>query len=284
MDGQRWAGGLAAAVLTVAVGCRNTDTMPDQRGLPRPDPDRPSLLDRANVFGSDKPTPPGFGVPQPTPVVVSDNQTGPVSPETEAAFAEADVDAAYGPNRSAVERDTLLDRARLRYQSALERDAGNKTVLVGLARMYAKSGDKERAADALQRAIRHHPDDHALAHKLAATYVQFADWPAATAACERALAVDPENRTYIKTLGYCQAVSGRWEEAFGTMLRVKPEAEARYFLGRILSDMQRHDEARQQMELALQADPQYSPARTHLDRLAGAAAEPAAGPVRQAGQ
>ena len=262
--------------------------MPDQRGLPQPDSTRTSLLDRANVFGHDKSVPPGFGVPQPTPVAVSNDETGPVSPETEAAFAEADVDAAYGPNKSAVERDALLDRARLRYQAALERDEGNKTVLVGLARMYAKGGDKARAADTLQTAIRHHPEEHTLPHKLAATYIQFADWPAALVACDQALAIDPENRTYLKTLGYCQAVTGQWENSFGTMLRVMPEAEARYFLGRVLSDMERYDEARQQMELAIQADPQYTLARTHLNRLTGdGPSKPrggADGQVQQAGQ
>ena len=36
-----------------------------------------------------------------------------------------------------------------------------------------------------------------------------------------------------------------------------PEAEARYFLGRILFDQDKPAEARAQMDLALQADPQY---------------------------
>ena len=59
-----------------------------------------------------------------------------------------------------------------------------------------------------------------------------------------------------------------------------PEAQARYFLGRVLLDLDRIDEGRQQMQLALKADPQFEPARDFLAVLESPPQPPAAGPVR----
>jgi tetratricopeptide (TPR) repeat protein len=252
-------------------GCTRHEIMPQQRGLPQPNPDRPSLLKSSNLFsakGSDGRNPPRSEIPP-----VREKSEG-LKPETDAAFADADVDAAFSPNRSAVQRDALLDRARLRYQTALKKDPKSKPALLGLARMYAKSGDKERAAETLQLAIRYHPEDHELLFRLGTMYAQFADWPAAIAACEKALQRDPENRTYLKTLGYCQAVSGQWESAFATMLRIMPEADARYFLGRVLLDLEQVEAAKSQMELALRANPDHALAQQYLRRLCGEAPPP----------
>lgn len=250
-------------MLAAAVGCTHPDKMPEDKGLPQPNPSRQSLFQQTNLFGGQKTTNVP-GMPMPVAVAPPDDGSKTLKPETFAAFADADVASAFAEDRTAIDRDALLDRARQRYKAALEQDPDNKAAHIGMSRMYAKSGDKDRAAETLQQAMRRHPDDHDLAHRLAATYIQFADWPAAIVACKKALAGDPENRTYKKTLGYCEAVNGQWEDAFGTMLDVLPEAEARYFLGRVLGDLQKPEEAKQQMELALQADPQFAPAKVYL--------------------
>lgn len=265
MDGQRVIGGIFLLILATSVGCTHTGKKPEQPGLPQPNANRPSLLESTGLLGKKSPA---FPAPPPeAPVVTTNDHSTTLKPETDAAFAAADVEAAYAPDRSTVARDALLDRARQRYQSALQKDPDNKTVLVGMARMYTKGGDKDRAAETLQQAIRKYPEDHELCLKLASTYIQFADWPAAILACQQALEKDPENRGYKKTLAYCQAVSGEWDTAFGTMLDVLPEAEARYFLGRVLIDFQRYDAAMQQMELALKADERFQPAQLYYAKL-----------------
>lgn len=266
MDGQRVIGGTFLLILATSLGCTHTGKDSQQAGgLPQPNANRQSLLESSGLFGKKSPA---FPAPPPdAPVATPTSHSKTLKPETDAAFAAADVEAAYAPDRTTVARDALLDRARHRYQSALQKDPENKDTLVGMARMYTKGGDKDRAAETLQKAIQFHPDDHELCSKLASTYIQFADWPAAILACQQALQKDPENRGYKKTLAYCQAVSGQWEAAFGTMLDVLPEAEARYFLGRVLFDLQNYDASRQQMELALKADAQFQPAQLFYAKL-----------------
>ncbi|MCZ2341177.1 MAG: tetratricopeptide repeat protein [Bacteroidales bacterium] len=282
MDGQRLIGGTFLLILATTIGCTHTGKTPEQPGLPQPNANRPSLLESSGLLGKKSPAFPAS--PPDTPVARSSDHATELKPETEAAFAAAEVEAAFAPDRSTVARDAMLDRARQRYQSALKKDPNNKAALVGLARMYAKSGDKDRAAEALQHAIRAFPEDHDLCLKLASTYIQFADWPAAILSCQQALQGDPENRTYKKTLAYCQAVHGEWDAAFGTILDVLPEAEARYFLGRVLVDLQRYDAAKQQMELALKADEQFQPAQLFFAKLAAGMTSPSeTGPIVQAG-
>lgn len=274
MDGLRTVRGWMLILTLGTIGCTRNEIMPEQRGLPQPDPERPSLFERTNIPGSKRTR--GPGTPMMDILPAWEKSEG-LKPETDAAFAEADVDAAFSPNRPAIQRDALLDRARLRYQSALKKDPKSKAALLGLARLYSKSGDKERAAEIFQQAIRHYPEDHELLFRLGSMYVQFADWPAAITACEKALQRDPENRTYLKTLGYCQAVSGQWENAFATMLKIMPEADARYFLGRVLLDLEQPDAAKLQMELAVKANPEHSLAQQFIQRLSGEPMAPVTG-------
>lgn len=263
MDGRwkRWAcGGLIAA----AVGCnRNEVRPPVTPGLAQAG-EKPSLLQEA--FGSNS----RFvakAPPETVPVRTLRKSTDPAKPETHVALADADVEGAFMEGRSAVDRDQLVDAARHKYQLALKADPKSKAALTGLARLYAKVGDRERAVATLQTAMQYHPKDHELAHRLATVQVQFADWGGALESCRVALRVDPENRTYHKTMGYCQAQLGQWDEAFGTLMKAMPEAQARYFLGRVMIDHDRGDQGRQLIQAAAAMDPDYKLAKQTLDDM-----------------
>jgi len=266
MDGRwkRWAcGGLMAAAV---VGCNRNEVRPPATPEFAAVGEKPSLLQQA--FGTN----PKF-VPKPpadtnqVAVRPARKSNEPTKPETHVALAEADAEAAFMEGRSNVERDQFIDAARRKYQLALKADPKNAGALHGLARLYARIGDKDHAVATLQVAIQANPKDHELAHKLAAVQVQFADWTGAVESCRMALRLDPENRTYHKTMGYCQAQLGQWDEAFGTLMKTMPESQARYFLGRVMLDHGQTELGKQLIAAAAAMDPEYKLAKQTLDDM-----------------
>lgn len=279
MDGRRRIRWAAAGLVAVAVtGCnRNATVSNDPNPLAPPAGSR-LTPDVSKVFGQKAgPTVPAS--PAVEPVSAKPKKPGePLKPETEVALAETEVEAALAEGRPAAQRDQLLDSARQRYQRALKARPKDQAALLGLARLYTKSGDAEHALATYKTAQDYYPKDHALAHRTAAARAQLGDWDGAVESCRSALALDPENRTYQKTLGFCLAQGGKWDDAYEAMARFMPEAEARYFVGRALYDHDKTAEARRQMEMAVTADPKFDPARrflTDLDR--SAASTPDAG-------
>ena len=78
---------------------------------------------------------------------------------------------------------------------------------------------------------------------------------------------DPQNREYRKTKGFCLARAGKWEEAFEVLHDLMGEAEARYYMARVLEHQNHTDDSRLQLQLALKKDPSYAPAREFLAEL-----------------
>lgn len=270
MDGRRrnrWAavGLLTASVLT---GCNRHATLPNENTPLTPPGEKSSFPEVSKYFGS-KDTAAAYGRPPESPVQprTKAKPGEPLKPETEVALAATEVEAAFAEGRTAVERDQLLDSARQRYQRALKKQPKNAEAMLGLAKLYAAAGDKERAVEMYRAAMKANPKDHALVHKLAGTQATFGDWTGAVETCRAALAMDPENRSYQKTLAFNLAQLGQWDEAYATLAKVMAEAEARYFLGRMLYDQDKAGEAREQMEFALRADPQYAVASQFIADL-----------------
>lgn len=248
-----------------ATGCRTTqDPQLPTAGLPTPAPQK------SGVFGWGR-SKPQFG-PPPEQVVAKPTRkpTKGVKPDTEVAWADTEVDAALLEGRTDDERNKLFDDARSKYQKALQADPKNKAAMVGLARLYGKAGDREQCVRTYSQALHLDPKDHDTAIKLAKAQAQFGDWAGACQSCEYALHLDPENRGYRKTYGYCLAQAEKWEDAFAALMHrnVMTEADARYFLGRVLFDKDRLADGQAQLELAVKADPNHAAARAVLDEMA----------------
>lgn len=256
MDGRKlksWC--LAGGLFLSAVGCKSDKTYPQnmlpQSGIPTAQaastPEK--VLAQANHLE-----------------VATPRKKGPLSPEFEVAMAETRLEVALKdpppPNR-----DEILDSVRACYQRALKQNPKHKEALLGIARMYAKLGDRERATEAYDKYLKHYPKEAEVLHELAMKRGQWKDWNGAVASCEAAIKLDPENRTYRKTLGFCQARAGMWDAALASLCKIMPEAQARMNLAGILDHLGQGDASRQQLELALQADPQFGPAREFLNGL-----------------
>ena len=275
--------GLLAASAGLGSGCESMRGGRKSGTLAAEAPEKGSMV--AQFFG--KPADPGatqanaVGAP---PVVRDPSKRGKgLGAEAEVAYANAYNDSAY-LKQTAVERDVALDTARQKYQVALKLDPKNRNGLIGLARFYTSTGDKASAVATLKTAIGYYPSDHELHHRLAATHFQFQEPVEAAAAASQALKLDPSNRTYLKTLAVSQAHANQYEAAFNTLVasHVMSESEARNFLGRVLYDLGRPEEGREQMQAALTLDPNNAQAKQFLSDLA-AGGPPTADAIRQAG-
>ena len=279
MDGRRlrrWF--LCGGLLLAAVGCKR-NTYHDNFGMPKPGqtvgaitPNNTPMPSKSLWGSGPAGPPPTVGTPG-MPVEISTAKprkvgTG-LSPEGEVAFADTHVAAAFQDSPPPSNRDELLDMARLRYQKALKEDPKHKGALLGMARLYSRLGDREKALEMYKKYLQLYPKDSEVMHEIAIVHAQWKDWDGAVTWCEIALKADPENRTIRKTMGFCQARAGKWDAAFETLLKVMPEPQARYSMARVMEHLNHPDASRQQLQLALQADPNFGPAREFLAELDG---------------
>jgi tetratricopeptide (TPR) repeat protein len=257
MAGQ-WKRWVCAGLLAGAVGCtRNQTQQPVLPGLPQ----QSESSGVSRYFGGGnsgfQPQAPANAM-NPAVEMVSKptrkpGQTG-YNPETEVALAATYIAAAM-EKESAVERDGLLDKARQSLQSALQKDPKNKAAHIELARLYSYVNEKERSIAVLMQARQHHPRDHEIPFQQARICVTFADWAGGVEAINAALAIDPENRTYHKVAGVCLAQMQRYDQAQMALMKVMPESQALYFVGRVMIDQNQAERGRSQIEQAAAMDP-----------------------------
>jgi tetratricopeptide (TPR) repeat protein len=274
MDGRLrlWLTGGLVAVILPAVGCKlfqGNNPPPGNPDLPpAPGGQQSGGLLQA---GWRQPKQPSNFQPTETPTAppqAARKKGKPFKPETDIAIADVELEAAFDESRTGTDRDRLIDVSRMRYQEALRKDPKNKGALLGLAKVYTWAKDKERAVATFQLVLQYHPKDKDVAFALMRTQVAFEDWAGACKACEMALALDPENRTFRKAYGSVLARAERWDEAFDSLIMVMNEGEARTYLGRMLIDSGRVPEGQKQLQAALQKDPQNETAQRILTELA----------------
>ena len=263
MDGRRirrwW---LSGCLVVGALGCSNRNTVQPPFDSAKPITGVPMASKPKSFWNglSSKPT---------APVEVSSvvDSSTPAKPETHAILANAQVDSAFNEETPPASREALLDQARQGYQRALKLDPKNKPALLGLAKYYVRLNEREKAIETYKRYFAAYPKDKEVAHEVALAHAQWKDWAGATAWCEFALKIDPENLSIRKTMAFCLARAGKWDEGFAVMCQVMPEAQARYLMARVLEHQNQPEASRMQLQLALQADPAYIPAREFLVEL-----------------
>jgi Flp pilus assembly protein TadD len=263
MDGRRirrwW---LSGCLIVGALGCSNRNTVQPPFNSAQPISGVPMASKPKSFWSglSSKPT-------APVEVSAEVDSNAPAKPETHAILANAQVDSAFNEETPPASREALLDQARQGYQRALKLDPKNKPALLGLAKYYVRLNEREKAIETYKRYFAAYPKDKDVAHEVAMAHAQWKDWAGATAWCEFALKIDPENLSIRKTMAFCLARAGKWDEGFAAMCQVMPEAQARYLMARVLEHQNQPEASRMQLQLALQADPAYIPAREFLVEL-----------------
>jgi tetratricopeptide (TPR) repeat protein len=265
MDGRvtlKWfAFGCAFAV---ALGCnRNTQQSPFGQ-MPVTNP-APSVTAQAkSMWGGNS-----NNNPQPTvPVEVAPPVSNkPASADALVAISDVRLDAAFDEKTTPGSKEALLDLAREGYQKAIKQEPKNKNAMLGIARFYGKVGEREKALEAYKKYLTAYPTESAVAHEVAMMHARWKDWNGACAWCEFTLKIDPENRAVKKTQGFSLAFAGKWDEAFSTLCQIMPEAQARHNLAGLLDHMGHTEASKQQLQLAVKADPSFKLARDFLTEL-----------------
>ncbi|MCE9566577.1 MAG: tetratricopeptide repeat protein [Planctomycetes bacterium] len=258
MDGRwirKWL--LASCVIPGALGCKTTRTPWDApagtaSGMP-------SVSDKKSIWDSTKTS---------VPVEVAiEPKKGPPAPATLVAIADLQLERALDDKAAVANRQELLDTARQGYQKALQQDPKNSTAMIGLARFYTRLGEREKAVDEFKKYLTIYPTDKVVAHEVAVAHAQWKDWAGAISWCEFALKIDPENLSTRKTMAFCYARAGKWEDGLRVMMQVMPEAPARFQIARAMDHQNDVAGCKAQLELALKADPNFADARDYLIEL-----------------
>jgi len=265
------------------IGCHKQQTLSNGITLPKPghsfEQKTPSLFSRP----SSTPTPSQSATPSLSPTstakgepVASTKLGGKVeiNPKTLVAFADLRAEVAFSENTPAADREKQIDSARMAYQSALQKEPKNSGAMIGLARLYTRIGDLNRADESYRQFLTLNPKDHAAMHEAAMAHARAKDFTGAANWCQLALKVDPENRGYRKTFGFCLTHAGRWDDGFAVLCEVMPEAEARFTMARAFMTLNKPEMGQQQLALAIKADPAFGPARELLAEMQPATAAP----------
>lgn len=187
-----------------------------------------------------------------------------------AVLKETDADRVEDPARQMKVRD----EARFYFREALKIDPKCREAHQGLARIFTKMGDYDKAFETYEQALAQYPKEAELWYDLGMCHNQRKRWDKSADCLQKALDLDPENRRYMQTLGFTLARAGRPEESLPHLRLSMGEALAHYNLARMMQHVGQPETCRRHLLLALQADPNLGAAREMLNGLTGEAANP----------
>jgi Tfp pilus assembly protein PilF len=133
-----------------------------------------------------------------------------------------------------------------------------------LADSQVRSGNLTAARTAYESLLKHNPKDAEALNNLAIVLVSLKD-PAATKAAEQALGLKPQVPYIIGTAGWAAFHAGQSDRALQLLrdarLRDPSNASTRYFLATVLAQQGRRAEARQELQSAVSANPNFTYAK-----------------------
>ena len=179
---------------------------------------------------------------------------------------------ACAPTLNPVQVQGLRDNARQVYQQALATDPNCRPAYQGLTSLYVAMKDYKHATATYQEALRRFPNEPSLWYQLGMCYAQQKEWEPAFQHLNKAMELAPESRMYANALGYALARAGRYDDSLAVFGRLQSEPEAHYNLARMLQHLNQTDLARQQLQVALQKDPEMKQALALLSELNNPAA------------
>lgn len=235
MDGRRKFG-FAAGLLAGALGCNTTQKQLVPSGAPITQQAAPVPVAKA---------------PPPPP---ASSKTG-LKPETYVTMGAMKEEAADEGDRLQADRDALRHEARVSYQKAIDVDHKYVPAYMALAKSYWATGEKDKAQAMFAKASALAPNDSNVWYEEGAAQARAKDFPGAVQSLTRASQLDPSNKNIQKLLGFSLARGGWYEESLNVLVKVMPEAEARFNVGRMMQHNGQGDAADVQLRLAAQLNP-----------------------------
>jgi tetratricopeptide (TPR) repeat protein len=161
----------------------------------------------------------------------------------------------------------LRDEARRAYQNAIKIDPNQLQAHRCLGALYIKTNDFERAIDIYKKALAKYPNESILWYDIALAHQRHKDLPESLKCLNKALEMDPENRDYMKKLGFTLAWMGQVDQGLTYLTRSQGPALAHYNIARILLQRDQNQLARYHLNMALQGNSQMTEARDLLATL-----------------
>jgi tetratricopeptide (TPR) repeat protein len=165
------------------------------------------------------------------------------------------------------EQQAKYQLARKAYQQALQIDPKCLEASLAMARLHAKIGDHERAVTDYQNALKVHPKEASLWYEVGMYYGQHKEWQSSLRCLQQAATMEPENRQYTNSLGFALARCGQYDQSYEVFRKTVGAAMAHYHLAQMLHHLQQDELSKQQLQLALQADPNLASAQQMLVQL-----------------
>ena len=177
--------------------------------------------------------------------------------------------AAVDGSVQGAEREWSLEEARKFYNQALSTDPKCMDAYSGLAQVELNCQNYEGALACYRKGLAVDAKKAPLWYEMGICQARHRDWPAAQDSLSKACDLQPDNRIFVKTLAFCQAKNGRYEDSMASFKRIMDEGQAHYNLARLLQHENQDDLSRLHLHMALQANPKLTAAQDLLARLDG---------------
>ncbi|WP_254506876.1 tetratricopeptide repeat protein [Anatilimnocola floriformis] len=155
------------------------------------------------------------------------------------------------------------------YEKALKAKPNDLASLVSIARLHDRQGNFPKAIEAYNKAAAAHPTSALVQNDIGLCYARNKDNKQAATALLHACNLAPKNPKYRNNLATILVENGQTEEALRHLQALNSPGRAHYNLAFMLTARGKQAEAAQQLQLALQAEPQLGEARELLAQVTG---------------
>lgn len=174
---------------------------------------------------------------------------------------------AEAPGKTDAGKGQAVEQARRSYRQALRIERNCLAAQCGLARAYLIEGKPAQAIEAYNDCLKSHPKDAMVWYELGLAHGRLRQWQPAVEALGRAVELDADNRRFANMLGYALAEIGAYDDSLACFRRTVGEARAHFALAKLLVKTNKQDLGREQLHLALRADPTFKEAADMLVQL-----------------
>lgn len=156
------------------------------------------------------------------------------------------------------------------YSRALEVEAKNPTALLSMARLYDRQQDSAKSIEFYRKVIDVAPNNADAYGELGSVYARSGNLKEAKNELQKAVNLQPKNRTHRSSLAGVMLDSGDTEGAFDELRQAEAPAMAHYQMAYLHFNRKNIPATQQQLNAALQIDPNLKPARDLLASMGGA--------------